>query len=306
MKLFKVLVLLVLPFALTGQSQYADTSYLPPAFETAYAPGEGPVVYIDEAHNNFHTKDGRYLPFSRLLELDGFKVESFTKEFSKKTLKNIEILVISNALPESSIEQWVAPTQSAFTEDEINALEAWVERGGKLFLIADHMPMAGAARQLARVFGYTFYDSFADDTTANSGPDLFTKAGGGLSNNILTVGGKGYFELDSISSYTGQAFELPEGANSILNTGKGWIIALPDTAWVFNDDTKIYPAEGWSQGAFQNYAEGKIVFFGEAAMFTAQTIELDENTKFNAGMNSENGKNNYRLLLNIVRWLNED
>jgi len=52
-----------------------------------------------------------------------------------------------------------------------------------------------------------------------------------------------------------------------------------------------------------DYGKGKIVVFGEAAMFSAQIAEIDENTRFNAGMNSPRGKNNYKLLVNIIRWL---
>lgn len=272
-----LIFLFTAPGLVLAQRQYADTTYLPPPFEPAYKTGKGPVVHIDEAHNNFHTKNGRYRPFANVLEADGFRVEANTEEFNKKTLKNIDILVISNALHETSLEQWVAPTQSAFTEDEINALEQWVEQGGNLFLISDHMPMAGAAKDVASVFGYSFYDSFADDTTTRSGPDLFTKGEGGLSENLLTNGGDNFFEVDSVTTYTGQAFELPETATSILNTGEGWVVALPDTAWIFNDDTRIISAEGWSQGAFQKYGKGKIVFLGKLPCSQHKSLKLMSN-----------------------------
>jgi len=75
---------------------------------------------------------------------------------------------------------------------------------------------------------------------------------------------------------------------------------LPDTAWVFDDETTKFNVDGWSQGAYKKYGKGKIVVFGEAAMFTAQ---LAGPQKRKAGMNNEVAPENYQLLLNIIHWL---
>ena len=75
---------------------------------------------------------------------------------------------------------------------------------------------------------------------------------------------------------------------------------LPDTAWVFNKNTPLQNVNGWSQGAFKEYGEGRIVVFGEAAMFSAQ---LAGEQQIKAGMNREDASENYRLLLNIIHWL---
>ena len=61
-----------------------------------------------------------------------------------------------------------------------------------------------------------------------------------------------------------------------------------------------YPIEGWSQGACKKYGKGKIVVFGEAAMFTAQ---LAGPNKRPIGMNSPDAQENHQLLLNIIHWL---
>jgi hypothetical protein len=45
--------------------------------------------------------------------------------------------------------------QSTFIKsEEMKLIKKWVKKGGSLFLIADHMPMAGAASELASVFGF--------------------------------------------------------------------------------------------------------------------------------------------------------
>lgn len=46
--------------------------------------------------------------------------------------------------------------------------------------------------------------------------------------------------------------------------------------------------------------KGKIAFFGEAAMFTAQ---LAGRNQFKVGMNAKGAEENYKLLLNIMTWL---
>jgi hypothetical protein len=63
-----------------------------------YPLGTGSVVAIDAAHNNFHTKDGRYRPLAGLLENDGYRVRSNEVPFTRATLDSIEVLVIANAI----------------------------------------------------------------------------------------------------------------------------------------------------------------------------------------------------------------
>ena len=75
---------------------------------------------------------------------------------------------------------------------------------------------------------------------------------------------------------------------------------IPDTAWVFNQYTRRMPAKNKSQGAFMEYGKGRIVFFGEAAMFSAQ---LAGPQKQKMGMNHPSASQNHQLLLNIVHWL---
>jgi carotenoid cleavage dioxygenase-like enzyme len=89
-------------------------------------------------------------------------------------LKGIRILVIANALNKINIENWYIPTPSAFTVKEIETVRKWVKEGGSLFLIADHMPMGGAAAELAAAFGFHFTNGFAADT-ARRGNDYFTR-----------------------------------------------------------------------------------------------------------------------------------
>lgn len=279
--------------------QISDTTFNPPIPAPAYAEGKGPVVFIDEGHHNFHTKDGRYWAFAHLLERDGYQVEAYQGAITRAGLEKGDMLVISNALHAQNVEDWFLPTPSAFTQKEINIIREWVGQGGSLFLIADHMPMAGAATDLAGAFGFEFTNGFVLDT-AIRGPAFFKLVDQTLADNIITRGRNQEERVSEIATFTGQAFKLPEDARPILTFPEGYVNLLPDTAWVFNEHTTRYPAKGWSQGAFKPYGKGRIAAFGEAAMFTAQ---LAGPQQLKMGMSNPAAPENYQLLLNIMHWL---
>lgn len=297
-KLFAGWILAMVVATSAGQ-QVPDTGYAPLIEHPAYSRGQGPLVYIDEGHHNFHTRGDRYLPFARLLERDGYVTGGYAGRFFPDRLKECRILVISNALNEANVQNWHKPVYSAFTADEVETVREWVEKGGSLFLIADHMPMGGAAAEMAAAFGFGFTDGFAADT-AQPGPALFCRADGTLEDNVLTNGRSAGERIDSIYSFTGQAFTIPAEAGTVLTFNDKHLLLLSDTAWVFNDKTVYRPISGWSQLAFRDYGKGRVVMSGEAAMFSAQ---LAGPQRYPAGMNSPFARNNYRLVLNIIHWL---
>ena len=298
MKTLIFLIFLMSPYWLFSQ-QIADTTYNPIIQNPEYDTGKGSVVFIDEGHHNFHTKNGRYKAFSNLLERDGYNVKEYIGVFKKNELAKGKILVISNALNEINVADWFLPNPSAFTINEIEIVKKWVYDGGSLFLIADHMPMAGAAKDLAAKFEFEFTNGFAFDTISG-GPAYFNLKERTLTESIITKGRDPSERVEQIVSFTGQAFKIPDDATPILTFKKNYVNMLPDTAWVFDDETTKFNVNGWSQGAYKKYGKGKVVVFGEAAMFTAQLAGPE---KIRAGMNTEIAKENYRLLLNIIHWL---
>jgi hypothetical protein len=143
--------------------QVADTAFRPAPSAPAFAPGTGPRVGIDGAHHDFHTIGGRYLPFAELLRRDGYRVAAFGSPFTAEALRSVDVLVVANALAARNETDWTLPTPSAFAPEEIAAVRAWVAGGGSLLLIADHMPFAGAAADLAAAFGIRWANGFALD-----------------------------------------------------------------------------------------------------------------------------------------------
>lgn len=143
--------------------QSYDPNYVAP---TPYIPFDsGTIIYIDQAHNNFHTYDQRFKPFSDLIRNDGFQVAPFTQTFTPASLADVKILVISNPVNDVNHPEpnWVSPILSAFTTDEINALTEWVADGGSLLLIADHYPFPGAVADLTTEFGFTLDNGYNFD-----------------------------------------------------------------------------------------------------------------------------------------------
>lgn len=279
----------------TFSQQVADVEGVPEVKSPAYKAGAGPVVMIDEAHHNFHTAEGRFRPFATLLERDGYQIRRGTESFSLKSLQDVRVLVISNALHVRNTQEWTLPTPSAFTDEEIEAVVAWVKSGGSLFLISDHMPFPGNNEKLAAAFGFTFYNGFAFDTTKQQGPDHFSFANKRLVEGQLTQG------LDDILTFTGQGFDIPPAAKPVLMLDEKFKIFISDTAWVFNDNTKKLAAKGKCQGAFLIFGQGRVVVFGEAAMLTAQIAGGTNRV----GFNHPEAKNNAALVLRLIHWLDK-
>lgn len=291
MKYFLTLMLLI---PLIGVAQQVvdpgfDYSIKNPLFKK----GKGLVVAIDEGHNNFHTLDGRYSSFAKLLSSDGFQMISISEKIDTERLKRIDVLVISNPIHESNLESWVLPNPSAYSDKEIREINNWVENGGRLFLIADHMPFGGAAADLAKSFGFTFTNGFARWPEQN-GFDTFSRVDQSLLDHEVTE------QMDKVMTFTGQAFQIPSSAKGLLKFPKGSISLEPDTAWTFNENTFRRDIENWYQGALLSYGKGRIAVFGEAAMFTTQ---LAGARRLKVGMNTKGAEQNVLLLRNVMKWL---
>jgi len=295
-KCISLFVLLIIASKILFGQQIADTSFNYPIKKPLYKKEQGPVITLDEAHFNFHTLDGRYFAFGRLLKQDGYILKPGHEPFTTSYLLGTKILVIANALPDSS--EWKLPTKSAFLKQEISELQKWVFNGGNLFLIADHMPFAGAAAELALSFGFNFINGFAFRKDDKS--EIFSRKKNNLTSNIITNGKSIEEHIDSMMIFTGQAFLIPDNAVAISRLDDDYTILLSSIAWEFNDSTASISGQGFSNGAFMNYGKGRLVIFGEAAMFSAQLAGSQQNKM---GMNNPTANQNPQLLLNIIHWL---
>ena len=79
----------------------------------------------------------------------------------------------------------------------------------------------------------------------------------------------------------------------------------PEIAWQFDKNTEKIDISGHYQGAVMTYGKGKIAVFGEAAMFTAQTV-VQNGTTFKVGFNAPAAIQNIAFIRNLLHWLSAD
>jgi hypothetical protein len=303
---FIVLSLGTLIFAADAGQQTASTVEPPRSVDRAfryviakpgYPQGNGPVVLIDEAHNSFHTAVGTYRPFADLLKQDGYVVKRAELKISEKLLSSGDIYVIADAQPPAKISD--PPT---FSNEEIRILNDWVGKGGALCVITDHMPDPGAIEDLARSFGIEVNNGYvlSGPPPGRREPILFQKTDGTLADHPITRGRSSDEVVHNVATFAGSAFRCREGLQPILIFGKGYRSWMPKEYYQFPPGTPNIDVTGWYQGGVKVFGEGRIAFFSEAAMFTAQVFN---NGREKVGMNHPLGRDNARLLLNTVHWL---
>ena len=294
--LFFALSLLLLPQIAAAQ-QIADPEFKTIVERPAYTKNF-PRVLFDEAHENFHTTEGRYKPFADLINSDGYQVVRNRKPFTKESLATFKILVIANALGAEDMDDEGAE-RPAFTEEECDAVGHWVHSGGSLLLIADHAPFGAAAEILAKRFGVEMSKGFTLDTenyVKDSGnPSLlrYSRENKLLLDHSITRGRGDEERINTVFAFTGQSIKGPEDSVAFLK--------LADTAKDrASRESKIdMPAAGRAQGVAFKFGKGRVVVLGEAGMLSAQVAGPDKRPM---GMNVP-GSDNRQLALNIMHWL---
>lgn len=261
-----------------------------------------PVVVIDDAHQNFHTADGRYAPFANLLRNDGYRVDRATQPITPQRLAGVHVFVISNARADTTSGQ--APY--ALTEQECDVLRDWVRAGGALLFVADHAPFGAATENLARRFGVEFGKGFVYDSTASlEGAPMnlvFSAATGTLGDHSILFGRDSLERVHRVIAFTGQSMTVPPGAAPLLRLSDAAREApTRDDVW----ERKGSMVRGRAQGVALSLGSGRVVILGEAAVLSAQIARWEEDGKQHElamGMNHP-GSDNKQFALNILRWL---
>ena len=261
-----------------------DVTVARPAFTSP-----GPTVWIDEAHDNFHTANGRYKPFADLMSNDGFLVFRNTEKLNSQRLGYCHILVIVNAAADGGGDG--EARKSAFTEEECSAVQRWVWAGGALLLITDHEPYGSASEALAQRFGVVMNTSGTLDPAnidEKIGALVFSRERQLLVDHPITNGRDWSEQINRVATFYGQALIGPVGSTPFLR--------FADTA-TYESANGEYSAAGWAQGVALPYGAGRVVVMGEAAELSAQLAGLEP-----MGMNVP-GIDNRQMALNIMHWL---
>lgn len=320
MKLSLRLTLLVFTFILiscTDSPQQPDPNFKPQSRTATFTATDSPLVLVDEAHHNFLTIHGRYMPFEMVLSSDGFTVKSNTKRFTASHLDEADILVIANAL-DYQRKDWQPPFGSALDDDEVTSVKQWVIDGGALLLIADHAPFPKAIENLASAFGFQFSNGHVE-------PSLFRKTDNTLSDHAITRGKNATAnrantsmflqELKSIAPQTnaakmnkitqvktfgGSAFKAPKDADVLMKLGSGVISLETKIPFQVDSSARKIPVENWSQGAVMTLGQGRIAVFSEGTMFSSQFYMTTDQKR---GFGSIDAEQNEQFLINVMHWL---
>jgi hypothetical protein len=284
--------------------QIPDRAFCPPPLEARFPAGDGPVVLVDAGHGNLHTADGGYFPFAAVLRKDGFRVGALAGKFTRRALEDAAVLAVVNALDRRNARDWEPPIHQAVPSREIQAVAAWVKKGGSLLLIADHQPFPAAVSAFASAFGFEFHDGWAVRAPAWSVDFGFRRSDGSLAGHAIVRGRQAAESVEEIMTFGGSAFRTPPEAVSLLRFGEGFYSFEPKDVTAFDENTDVHVAiDGWSQGAVREFGRGRVAVFGEAGMFTAQLTGPDKEP---FGLNLAEAKDNIKLLLNTVRWLSKN
>jgi hypothetical protein len=119
-------------------------------------------------------------------------------------------------------------------------------------------------------------------------------------NHPITRGRDTRERIDSVRSFTGQAFRVGPHAQALLVLAPETVLLFPSEAWKFSDATPRIAADRMIQGAALTFGHGRVAVFGEAAMFSAQVSGPQRRAM---GMNATNAPRNAQFLLNVMHWL---
>jgi hypothetical protein len=76
--------------------------------------------------------------------------------------------------------------------------------------------------------------------------------------------------IGQVASFLGSAFPITVEAVSLIHFGENSVMLMPSLAGKFNEQTSRATVPGWSQGIALEQGDGRVVAFGEAAMFSSQ------------------------------------
>lgn len=280
--------------------QVTDSTFQAAVAHPTFKDDKRPIVFFDEGHRNAHTLDGRFKPFGKLLEADGYRVLPSRQRFSEPLLRNCEVMVLVDAtstVPAISVD----PAGPAFSDIEVKAMRNWLEAGGSLLFVAEHHPFGAAVALLARDLRvdmsnrYTVDGEHEDPTIANAGCILYTQENKLLGDHPILRG------VRRVTAYTGQSLKGPNGSVALLK--------LADSAQDVSASDSV-SAAGRAQGIAFEVGKGRVVVLADAAMLTAQ-FSLTPNPRLPLGKPVAMGLNrpdldNRQFALNVMHWLSRE
>ena len=291
-------VIVVLLIAWLRTVQQSDTAYVPSVTTPMWTTG-GPAVAIDDAHWNGFTATRGYGPLNALLQADNYTVIQAGNVSSAEILANARVVVIANALGFRGVVRQAGQlarvnleglAADAFSDSEVEQLDAWVQNGGALLIASDPAPAGRAIQSLAERFGVKMRDVMVFDPEHSERDDptaiIFTREGKTLAEHpIAGLAGKGVV-AERVVTFGGQALEGPLDAIELLMlAGTAYELERPNgTA---GERTAV---AGLAQALALEHGRGRVVVLGDADLITSQVRAMG-NANERIGLQWRNGDN---------------
>jgi uncharacterized protein DUF4350 len=152
---------------------------------------------------------------------------------------------------------------------DASQLRGWVAGGGRLLLVADRDSFV-ALSDLAASFDVSFLD-------APERAGRFRSADQTLRAHAIVRGRHAKESPASVTVFAALAMRVPPAAEPLLVTADGAVL-----------------------GAVLRVEMGRVAFFGDPALLTAQIAAPDRRL---VGMNAPGADHNFRFVLNVMHWL---
>ena len=259
----------------------------------------GSKILFDQAHLNNYKLSGLFKPFGKLLKMAGYAVEPIYRNLTLDKLKTGKILVIANAYGQN-VNGWLVDSATALTTKETNVLKQWVKSGGSLLLIMDHIPYPSRAENIAKAFGFNFYDCHVLGPEKAGQPDVFSKSSNTLSDHIIFSGKLDSEKVTEVATFWGAGMEIPKSATPLITFSKEYQAVFAHAPWKLEEADYRKNAKGLHQAAVMPYGEGKVAVFCDIDMFTSMKSRSSGSL---VGMNHEKAKQNPQFILNTIHWL---
>jgi hypothetical protein len=281
------------------QRYRADLTFHPrvevPAFTKDY-----PRLCFDEGHHNLAVKDGFYEPVLELLKSDGYQVIHTTKPFVESTLKDCDLVYSSAVLGDADYQNKKLAKRSAFSDEEIGALDHWVRKGGGLLLAADHRPMANAFEKLLIKFGMV--GSIVNVRDPKNALEAFPEEGifsipetQMNSESPIVRGRKESERLKKVFFFYGEGLAAPAGSDLFLKFSPEAKIGGTE------EDAAISAYDFPAAAVALKLGKGRLVVLGDGTFFTSKyDLDLEEPTGINRP-----GSDNVQMALNVFHWLSK-
>jgi len=289
-------------FIISAQ-QIVDSSFVYNMKDAAYSLNKGPLILVDEFHNNDMSIQKGMTPLIKILQKDGYRLKAYNAPFRVNDLKEAKILVIISALHSTNVDNWKLPTPSALSKIEIDELVQWIHNGGSLLLVADHMPFPGAVKELSSRFGVEWHNGFVIDSV-NWGMSFFSKRDGTLKHHRLLDGRNQEEQVNGVSTYYGSGFQIKDSTiNGIFAFDDSNTVSYQTSeAWKMFPDTPLISSNDLFQAAVLTRGNGRVALIAEASLFSAQLVGRNKNP---VGLNFPNNNQNLQFVLNLFHWLSK-